>query len=103
MGARLSSLFLYDYETQELVLASHNHPRPLPERISLKAHHRSVMDRALTERKPVTIDGFQRYEKLHKIRLERHPSPRKLNPDVPRELDRILSRCMQKVPRDRFR
>ena len=71
VGARLCSLFLYDYETQDLILASHNHPRPLPERIALKAHRRSVMDRALTERKPVNIDGFQRYEKLHKIRLER--------------------------------
>jgi len=71
VGARLSSLFLYDYDTRDLVLAAHNHPRPLPERISLKAHARSVMDRALTERTPVNIDGFGRYEKLHKIRLER--------------------------------
>src|SRR5258708_1898040 len=38
VGARLCSLFLYDYETQELVLAAHTHPRPLPERIALKAH-----------------------------------------------------------------
>src|SRR5262245_4764371 len=44
VGARLSSVFLYDYETEELVLAAHTHPGPLPERIALKAHRHSVMD-----------------------------------------------------------
>lgn len=71
VGARLCSLFLYDYETQELVLASHTHPRPLPERISLKAHRHSVMDVALTGRKLVNIHGFHDWEKTHKQRLER--------------------------------
>src|SRR5215471_1934073 len=54
-----------------------------------------------TGRKPFIEDEHKSV--MHKIRLERHPSPRKLNPDVPRELERILARCMQKVPRDRFR
>ena len=69
--ARLCSLFLYDYETQELVLASHTHPRPLPERIALKAHRHSVMDRALADRKTVAVNGFHDWEKAHKARLER--------------------------------
>ncbi len=71
VGARLCSLFLYDYESQELVLASHTHPRPLPERISLKAHRNSVMDRALSTRSTVLIDGFREWEKAHDARLER--------------------------------
>src|SRR5262249_28459100 len=31
------------------------------------------------------------------------PRPRSLNPDIPRELERIMLRCMQKAPRDRWR
>ena len=69
--ARLCSLFLYDYETQELVLTSHNHSRPLPERIALKAHRHSVMDRALSDRKIVAVHGFHDWEKAHRFRFER--------------------------------
>lgn len=71
VGARLSSLFLYDYETEELVLASHTHSRPLPERIALKTHRHSVMDCALRERKIIVVDGFHEWERSHKTRLER--------------------------------
>lgn len=71
VGARVSSLFLYDYESQELVLTSHTHARPLPERISLKAHRHSVMDQVLSERKIVNVHGFRDWEKTHRVRLER--------------------------------
>jgi diguanylate cyclase (GGDEF)-like protein len=71
VGARLSSLFLYDYEARELVLTAHTHGRPLPERISLKSHRHSVMDRALAERRTVAVHGFAAWEKAHKVRLER--------------------------------
>jgi diguanylate cyclase (GGDEF)-like protein len=71
VGARLCSLFLYDYETRELVLTAHTHAHPLPERISLKAHRHSMMDRALTERRTVAIHGFADWEKANKFRLER--------------------------------
>ncbi len=71
VGARLCSLFLYDYDTQELVLASHTHPRPLPERISLKAHRHSVMDHALRERRVIAVHGFHDWEKERKLRIER--------------------------------
>jgi serine/threonine-protein kinase len=39
---------------------------------------------------------------MHKIRLERYTSPRKLNPAVPRSLERILARCMEKLPHNRY-
>lgn len=71
VGARLCSLFLYDYATQELALAAHTHPRPLPERISLKAHSHSVMDHALAGRKTVEIHGFRAWETAHRTRIDR--------------------------------
>src|SRR5262249_61690810 len=52
-------------------------------------------------RKPFIEDEHKSV--MHKIRLEKYPSPRKLNGETPRELDRILARCMQKLPRDRWR
>src|SRR5262245_18511813 len=69
VGARICSLFLYEYETQELVLTAHTHARPLPERIALKSHRHSVMDRALSDRRTVAIHGFAEWERRQKFRL----------------------------------
>ena len=33
----------------------------------------------------------------------KYPSPRKLNPEIPRELERILAKSMQKRKEDRFK
>jgi diguanylate cyclase (GGDEF)-like protein len=71
VGARLCSLFLYDYDTQELVLAAHTHPRPLPERLSLKAHRHSVMDLVLATRKTIEVHGFHAWAAEHRTRLDR--------------------------------
>src|SRR5262245_12486514 len=60
-----------------------------------------VLYQMCTGRKPFIED--EQKSVMHKIRLERHPSPRRLNPEMPRELERILARCMQKAPRDRWR
>jgi len=40
---------------------------------------------------------------MHKIRLEKYPSPRRLNPLIPWELERIMARCMRKRREDRYR
>jgi serine/threonine-protein kinase len=40
---------------------------------------------------------------MHKIRLEKHVGARKLNPEIPRELERVIDRCLEKQPRDRWR
>jgi serine/threonine-protein kinase len=60
-----------------------------------------VLYQMVTGRKPFIEDEHKSV--MHKIRLEKYPGPRKLNPDIPRELERILARCMQKAPRDRWR
>jgi eukaryotic-like serine/threonine-protein kinase len=60
-----------------------------------------VLYQMCTGRKPFIEDEHKSV--MHKIRLEKHPNPRKLNPEIPRDLERIMARCMQKVPRDRWR
>ncbi|HWN71502.1 MAG TPA: serine/threonine-protein kinase [Haliangium sp.] len=39
---------------------------------------------------------------MHKIRLVQHVRASKVEPAVPRELDRIIESCLQKQPRDRW-
>ena len=55
----------------------------------------------VTGRKPFVED--EQRSVMHKIRLEKHVKARKLNPEIPRELDRIIDKCLQKNPRERWR
>jgi serine/threonine-protein kinase len=60
-----------------------------------------VLFQMVTGRKPFVED--EDHSVMHKIRIERHPKVRKLNPDVPRELERIIDKCLEKEPRRRWR
>src|SRR3982751_2486900 len=60
-----------------------------------------VLYQMVTGKKPFVED--ERRSAMHKIRLEKHLSARKLNPDIPRELERIIDKCLEKQPRDRWR
>src|SRR5262245_31238592 len=60
-----------------------------------------VLYQMCTGKKPFVED--EQKSVMHKIRLEKHTKPQKLNPESPRELERIISRCMQKLPRERWR
>ncbi len=55
----------------------------------------------VTGKKPFIED--EQKSVMHKIRLEKYPSPRKLNPLIPWELERIMARCMKKRREDRYR
>ncbi|MBK9032644.1 MAG: serine/threonine protein kinase [Myxococcales bacterium] len=59
-----------------------------------------VLYQMLTGGKPFVED--EQRSVMHKIRLERHPRVRKLNPDIPRDLERIVDKCLEKQPRDRW-
>ena len=56
-----------------------------------------VLYQMVCGRKPFIEDEHKSV--MHKIRLEKYPSPRKLNPEMPRELERIMARCMEKRQR----
>jgi eukaryotic-like serine/threonine-protein kinase len=60
-----------------------------------------VLYQMLTGRKPFVED--EQRSAMHKIRLEKHVRVRKLNPDIPRELERIIDQCLEKRPVDRWR
>jgi len=59
-----------------------------------------VFYQMLTGVKPFVEDA--RRSVLQKIRLDRYTPARKLNAKVPRSLERILGRCMEKLPTDRY-
>ncbi len=60
-----------------------------------------VMFQMVTGGKPFVED--EQKSVMHKIRLERHDRIRNVNPEVPRELERIIDKCLAKQPRDRWR
>jgi len=60
-----------------------------------------VLYQMVTGKKPFVED--EKKSAMHKIRLEPHTSARKVNPEIPRELNNIIDRCLEKQPRDRWR
>lgn len=60
-----------------------------------------VLYQMVTGKKPFVED--EKRSAMHKIRLEKHIAARKLNPEIPRELERIIDKCLEKQPRDRWR
>jgi serine/threonine-protein kinase len=59
-----------------------------------------VFYQMLTGKKPFVEDSTRSV--LQKIRLDRYAPARRHNPRVPRMLERILGRCMEKLPADRY-
>jgi eukaryotic-like serine/threonine-protein kinase len=60
-----------------------------------------VLYQMVTGKKPFVED--EKKSAMHKIRLEPHTSARKVNPEIPRDLNTIIDRCLEKQPRDRWR
>jgi serine/threonine-protein kinase len=59
-----------------------------------------VLYQMTTGRKPFVEEGSRTV--MQKIRLDRYELPSKLNPAVPRALERIMARCMEKLPAHRY-
>ena len=59
-----------------------------------------VLYQMLTGRKPFVEDDSRTV--MQKIRLDRYESPKKLGVEVPRKLERIMARCLQKMPANRY-
>jgi eukaryotic-like serine/threonine-protein kinase len=60
-----------------------------------------VLYQMVTGGKPFVED--EQRSVMHKIRLEKHERARRLNPDIPRDLERIIDKCLEKEPRHRWR
>ena len=60
-----------------------------------------VLYQMVTGKKPFVED--EKKSAMHKIRLEKHDERAQLNPEIPRELNNIIDRCLEKQPRDRWR
>lgn len=59
-----------------------------------------VLYQMTTGQKPFVEDDARTV--MQKIRLDRYVSPRKLNSKVPRALEHIMARCMEKMPANRY-
>lgn len=59
-----------------------------------------VLYQMVTGQKPFVEDDS--HTVMQKIRLDRYTPPRKLNPSVPRQLEHIMARCMEKMPANRY-
>jgi len=59
-----------------------------------------VLYQCVTGVKPFVEDDSRTV--MQKIRLDRHVSARKMMPGVPHQLERILARCMEKIPANRY-
>lgn len=70
LTARFCSLYLYDYQNDELVLHARNHPGELRERIPIRERPDSVMGTAYATRKPVHIISMEEYEKATGKKLD---------------------------------
>jgi serine/threonine-protein kinase len=59
-----------------------------------------VLYQMLTGRKPFVEDESRTV--MQKIRLDRYEPPKKMGVEVPRKLERIMGRCLQKMPANRY-
>jgi tRNA A-37 threonylcarbamoyl transferase component Bud32 len=59
-----------------------------------------VLYQCLTGQKPFVEDESRTV--MQKIRLDRYASPRKVVNTIPRSMERILARCMEKLPASRY-
>ncbi len=60
-----------------------------------------VLYQMVTGKKPFVEDRERSV--MNKIRTTPHVAARKLNPDIPKELERIIDKCLEKEPKNRWR
>ncbi len=71
VNARFCSLYLHDYQNDDLVLHASNHQRDLHERIPIRERSDSIMGTAYTTQKSVHIVNIEDYEKASGKQLQR--------------------------------
>jgi diguanylate cyclase (GGDEF)-like protein len=71
LNAKYCSFFLYNYQTNELVLKRHNHAQELHPRVAIRHHQNTIMGLALRTRRVVFIRDIEEYEREHEVQFER--------------------------------
>jgi diguanylate cyclase (GGDEF)-like protein len=71
LRAKYCSLFLYNYQLNELTLKRHNHPNEIAPRIAIRHHTNTIMGLALRTRRIVHIQDIDAYERENQVRFER--------------------------------
>lgn len=71
VNAKYCSFFLYDKESDELILQRHNHPCEITQRIAIKHHKDTVMGMALDGKRIVHIRDLNEFEKDSGVQMVR--------------------------------
>lgn len=71
VNARFCSLYLHDYQNDELVLHARNHPQDLHERVAIRERPDSIMGTAYATQKSVHIMNMEDYEAATGKKLDR--------------------------------
>ncbi len=77
-SSRYCSLFLYEYETNSLVLKSHNHSEPIAEEVSLSKQSDTLMALAVAADQPLLVENIDDFEETRGKPIERLKSDKYL-------------------------
>jgi len=71
VNATYASLFLYDYDQDELILERHNHPEKFSRKVHLKVDHNTLLGYVTKHKEMILVRNIDEFEKTRGIKFER--------------------------------